>query len=291
MDPRHKAKYQRIVEGVGQIPSLPVVVTKLLKVINHPNSSADDAAKFIEKDIGMAGKVLKLANSPYYGIPNTINTVNSAVVILGFNAIKSIVLSTSVVKMFPNRPGSTVFNRVAFWKHCVEVAIFSRFLSLRLPGRNVDPEIAFSAGLLHDIGTMVLDQTLPAEYMETIQAARRDAVPLEIKEAELMGVTHAEISGLLLEKWDIPEALRLPTAFHHEPANCPVDKPTAYLIALANSISHMRGSDYFPEQRHTEGLIAQAIAFLGMKETEEEIKVLCDQEADRAQDFFQLLQS
>lgn len=290
MDPKQRARYQKIVDGVGQIPSLPSVVSKLLKVINHPNSSAEDAARFIEKDIGLAGKVLKLANSPYYGIPNTIESVHSAVVLLGFNTIKSIVLSTSVVKMFPARSGAPLFNRVSFWKHCVEVALISRFLSLRTPAREVDAEIAFSAGLLHDLGTIVLDQTLAAEYQEVLALAQREGIALQNAERKLLGVDHAEISGMLMEKWDIPDALRIPATFHHRPQDAPSHVNTGWLICLANNLSHQRGAIYYPKQICSDP-VERAHQVLGFKENLQELLTVADGELERAADFFAMIGS
>ena len=93
-------RYRRIVENIDQLPSLPSVVTKLIEVINSPESSAEDAASLIERDPALTSKMLRLANSAFYGMPRAVSSVNSAVVILGFNAIRSLVLSASLVKMF-----------------------------------------------------------------------------------------------------------------------------------------------------------------------------------------------
>src|SRR6185295_19913442 len=121
-------RYNRIIQELGQIPTMPTIAARVMQIVNDPHSSAEDVAKFISRDVALTSKVLRLANSAFYGIPRTISSVNSAIVILGFNTIRSLVLSASVLKVFPAK-GNVSFDRKAFWKHSFMVGIASRMLA------------------------------------------------------------------------------------------------------------------------------------------------------------------
>ena len=152
-----RGRYRRVIENIDNLPSLPAIVTKLLQIVNSADSSADDAAVLIQKDPALTSKMIRLANSAFYGIPRSISSVNSAVVILGFNTIRSLVLSASVMKMFCG-PKYQAIDKERFWKHSVVCAMCARiivryFMNIRM----MDPESAFCAGILHDIGKLIFN--------------------------------------------------------------------------------------------------------------------------------------
>ena len=149
---RPGGRYQRIVENIRQLPALPAIVSKLISVVNSPDTSAEDAANLIEKDPALTTKVLRLANSAFYGMPRSISSVSSAVVILGFNTLKSLVLSASVVNLFPEKGGASAFDRVRFWKHSIVCGMAARDIAQSIMGVTfMDPQSAFCAGIMHDI--------------------------------------------------------------------------------------------------------------------------------------------
>src|SRR5690606_38701245 len=173
MTEESKKRYQRIIQDLGQIPTMPTIAAKVMQIVNDPHYSAEDVAKFISRDVALTSKVLRLANSAFYGIPRTISSVNSAIVILGFNTIRRLVLSASVLKVFPSRPGLVIFDRKAFWKHSFMVGIASRMVAqIYRRKKLVDMETAFSAGLLHDIGKIILEQYSNDEYTPVLRAAK-----------------------------------------------------------------------------------------------------------------------
>jgi putative nucleotidyltransferase with HDIG domain len=288
-DLNQELKLERIVGHLAQIPTLPSIVNKLLKIVNHPKSSAADAAAFIEKDISLASKVLKLANSSYYGIPRTISNVTSAVVILGFNSIKSIILSTAVVQIFNKGKGDDFFNRKTFWKHAAEVAIIARYLAKKVHFSPLDPDMAFSAGLLHDIGKIVLDQHLHEDYAEFYKTYKLTPKPLLELEQELLGVDHSRISGMLLEHWGVPESLRVPVEFHHNPDAAGVHTSMAFIIHYSNYLSHLLGTQVIrghgpsSYQKNTPKI-------LGLPDPEPEFLEELRAELSSAADFFSLIQ-
>ena len=241
MNPDVELKYLNIIDGLNQIPTLPSVVSQLLKVINHPNSSADNAATLVEKDVALATKVLKLANSSYYGIPRTITNIRSAIVILGFSTVKSLVLSSSVLKMFDDNDSQALFDKNSFWKHSVEVAMMAKSLTKRTSLRN-DADLAFSGGLLHDVGKLILTQYAYDDYKGVIEEAAKGEEPIIDIENRVMGITHSQISGMLLERWGIPESLQIPISYHDDPSKAGEHEMMSQIIHVANHLSTLNGS-------------------------------------------------
>jgi putative nucleotidyltransferase with HDIG domain len=213
-------RYAKIIESIDQLPTLPAVVTMLLEVVNSPTTSAEDAAGLIGKDPALTSRMLRLANSAFYGIPRTISSVSSAVVILGFNTMKSLVLSASVMEVFSGKGGKTVvFERSRFWKHSIVTAMAAKhiirsFMHVKM----IDPESAFCAGILHDIGKLVFEQHVRDDYTETCDYARKTATSTIEAESHVMGITHAEVGRALAAKWALPMELESAIIFHHDPA-------------------------------------------------------------------------
>jgi putative nucleotidyltransferase with HDIG domain len=284
-------RYQRIVQDLGQIPTMPTIASKVMQIVNDPKSSAEDVAKFIAKDVALTSKVLRLANSAFYGIPRTISSVNSAIVILGFNTIRSLVLSASVLKVFPAKPGTVSFDRKAFWKHSFMVGIASRMLAqIYRRHKLVDLEMAFSAGLLHDVGKLILEQFSSTEYLPVLKMAREKGLPLYQVEKSMLGIHHAEVSGLLVDKWQMPLELKDPITMHHTPLAIRERSELAAIVHYANHLTHLKGSGcmeketYAPMVREVEGLLA-----LGM--TEEELSVELDRHILEGEPFFSLIEA
>ncbi len=284
-------RYQKIVQDLGQIPTMPTIAAKVMQIVNDPKSNAEDVARFIAKDVALTSKVLRLANSAFYGIPRTISSVNSAIVILGFNTIRSLVLSASVLKVFPAKPGTVSFDRKAFWKHSFMVGIAARMVAQIYRRRKlVDLEMAFSAGLLHDVGKLILEQFSNAEYLPVLRTAREKELPLYQVEKSLLGIHHAEVSGMLVDKWQMPLELKNPIAMHHTPLAERELPELAAIIHYANHLAHLKGSGcmdretFAPLVREVEGTLA-----LGM--SEEQILLELDRHILEGEPFFNLIEA
>ncbi len=238
-----KKRYQKIIQDLGQIPTMPTIAGKVMQIVNDPKSNAEDVARFISKDVALTSKVLRLANSAFYGIPRTISSVNSAIVILGFNTIRSLVLSASVIKIFPAKPGAASFDRKAFWKHSFVVGMASRMLATHLRRRKlVDLEIAFAGGLLHDVGKLILEQFANQEYMQALKLSKEKALPLFAVEKAILGLNHADVSGMLVDKWQMPNELKFPIVNHHTPLDDQESPEMTALVHVANHLAHQAGS-------------------------------------------------
>jgi putative nucleotidyltransferase with HDIG domain len=229
-----------IVRKITELPTLPQVVTVILSLIDSPDSSAEDINKVMEKDPALVGKILKLVNSAYYGLPNKVNSVRQAIVILGFSTVKSLAISASVFDMFDAGREAT-FSREAFWKHSIGCGCISRLVGHREPG--ADEETAFVAGLLHDIGKLVLDQYAPQEFDSIINTARsRSSSFFDAEKEVLQETNHAEIGAWVAEQWKLSPELAEAIRNHHSVAALQDAsiKRMASICCFSNFICHKR---------------------------------------------------
>ena len=198
------------IEKLGDLPTLPHVVQRLASMISRPTVSTEEIGAIIEKDQVLAAKVLRLANSPFYGFPSRIGSVSHAVIVLGFNVVKGLTLCASALSIMKDAGMDQL------WRHSLGVAITANLLAARLEMKN--PEELFVSGLLHDIGKVVLYVKWPdvGNSIKDVLKTRTDRSLFEI-EQELTGLSHAEIGGYLANAWHLPVTLREPILYHHDP--------------------------------------------------------------------------
>lgn len=243
------SQYKRVIESIDNLPSFPAIISRLIKVVNSPESSADDAAELIEKDPGLTSKMIRLANSAFYGIPRSISSVSSAVVILGFNTIRSLVLSASVMKIFSGSQNKTTINKDRFWKHSIVTAMAAKiivrhFINIRM----MDPESAFCSGILHDIGKLIFNEYMNSEYTEVCNYAVKNNVSLIEAETRLLGTNHAEIGKIISDKWSLPLDLEYSVVYHHNPGNADNLHELIATIHFANILAHQTGATIWDEE-------------------------------------------
>jgi HD-like signal output (HDOD) protein len=238
--PRYdSSRYQRIVESIGQLPALPTIMARLIAVVNSPDTSAEDAAELIEKDPALTTKVLRLANSAFYGMPRSVSSVSSSVVILGFNTLKSLVLGASVINLFPQKGEKSAFDRVRFWKHSIVCAMVARNIAQSIMSTAfLDPQSAFCAGIMHDIGKLIFELFTPQDYAKVCAYSKEKNIPILEAETSLLGTTHAEIGRILADKWALPIDLEQTIVYHHAPQSAKSIGAIVPAIHLADSITH-----------------------------------------------------
>jgi HD-like signal output (HDOD) protein len=209
-------RVRKLVERVQGLPTLPSMLNNINQMILNPKTSAKEVAQVISSDPALTSKVLRVVNSSFYGFPNRITTITHAIVILGFNTIKSIVLSSTIFDVFRRtvKPGD--FDRTEFWKHSIGCGAAAKVIGRRLNYPML--EELFIAGLLHDVGKIVLDQFIPDKFVEVLNLVRsRDILVVEA-EAQILGATHADVGAWLFEKWNLSKGLVETTRCHHNPA-------------------------------------------------------------------------
>ena len=221
-----KQRLRQITEKVIGLPSLPTVVTQLINLVGDPATSARDISQLISADQALTAKILKVANSAFYGSPRKIATVQLAIVVLGFETVKNLGLSVAVLKRFHAGKAHPLFDRQQFWEHAIGCGVAARML-VRKRNRKLEGE-AFVAGVLHDIGKLILIEYFPDEFGESLELACDELLTISEAEMKVIGVTHAEIGGWLAEKWNLPESLVQAITYHHNPLA--VEEPSEILM-------------------------------------------------------------
>ncbi len=225
--------------NIQNLPALPVVVNNVIKLTQNPDSTAFEIAEAIAQDQTLASKVLRTANSAYYGFPKKITTINYAIVVLGLNNIKNIVLSTSIMAQFPMMGKDSLFDLKDFWKHSLLCGIISKKISSHIGIKNSD-EI-FMCGLLHDFGKLILYNFLNKEFVQALELSRKNNIALKDAEAKIFGFDHSAIGALLLRKWSLPPAMVNSVEFHHIPDESPNVYRTTSIVHVADYLCRRIG--------------------------------------------------
>jgi putative nucleotidyltransferase with HDIG domain len=206
---------RRIIARIDDLPTLPRTVLRITELVNEPKSSASDLAGVITDDQVLTARLLKLVNSSFYGFPQRISTVTGAIVLLGFDAIRNLLLTTSVFDLFASRHRKRKNKQERYWDHSLGCAVGAKVIGSYL--RHDKIEELFVCGLLHDIGKIVEMMFLPDEFAEVVAAVNRENILMITAEDEVLGYNHAEVGKLLAEKWNLPAKLVQVIAHHHEP--------------------------------------------------------------------------
>ena len=231
------------IQHIANLPTLPQVATRLIQIINDPLTSSSDIAFIVGQDIALSSKILRLANSAFYGIPRTITNINHAVVILGLKVINTMVLSLTVFDMFPeSRKTAALFDRKAFWLHSLSCGLICKILTAKIKKFIMfDPEEAFCAGLLNDIGKVVMEQYLHEDFHKSLELARKQKICLYKAEEEIFGFNHTQVSEWLTSGWSLPSEIQLPLVYHHQLINDPQHQDIINLIHLADWLCYQCG--------------------------------------------------
>lgn len=231
-------RIKRITESIIGLPTLPTIVSKMIELVDNPRTSAASLARLISSDQTLTARILKLANSAYYGFPREISTVNMAIVVLGFNTVKDMGLSLSVFDVFKNQENSSVFDITRFWEHSIGCGVASRMLARNYHSRNASE--AFVAGLLHDIGKIILNQYFHQEFLQIMDMVVHGST-LEDAEENIIGTTHAQIGAWLAEKWNLPEIISKTILYHHQPWCAKKESVLVCTVTLADYLCHLSG--------------------------------------------------
>lgn len=228
-----------LVEKVDEIPAFPQAVINIINLIEDPNTGAKDVESEIIKDQGLTTKILKLANSSYYGVSRNIKTVSEATVLLGFQAVKSMVLATSVGKVFDRElPGYALGNE-DLWRQSQVCAITTRVIAKKIKFPQADQ--AYTAGLLRDIGKVILDHYMSEQYeivVEQVHSSKKSFLQVE---QDILGFDHGQVGARIAEKWHLPEDLVEAIATHHTPNEAVINPKMTAMVHVADVVVMMLG--------------------------------------------------
>jgi HD-like signal output (HDOD) protein len=276
------------IRGATSFPSFPDVVLRFEEELRRPEPSVAAVAGIVEQDPPLAAAVLRVANSAWYGAAREIAAVRAAVVRLGLDEMRRLVLTTAVYRRFAGYGG---IDPRQFWLHSIATALLTRAIAQRssAPIAPAAVDVAFTAGLLHDIGVLVLAWLVPDEYAELAAAIRRDGGTLCEREAARWNVDHAEAGELLARAWRLPEPIAAVVRHHHAPWLAePAHRPVVQLVHLANFVSTNQGfgrsEEGFPEQFDDGAWTALALSHEDIPALIEDVR----REGARCEQFVQL---
>ncbi len=232
----------QIIDSAQDLPTLPAIVMELLNSVDNEDLNINDLAHKVSLDLALTAKTLRYANSPYYATMIRVTTVQQAISLLGMSTVRQIVITAAVSGCFPEN-NCKGFNHKDFWRHSNAVAIAAKILAKRL---KLNTDVAFTAGLLHDIGALVL-ATCYTEAYETVLAFRLEQAGTQFEaEKQLIDIDHAAIGEALAIQWNFSEMMIKAIAGHHQP-----DKPglgfLATIIHVADGIAHALGVTTTPD--------------------------------------------
>ena len=205
---------KRLISKVGNLPSLPETYANLQRLLRDNDSSLADVAKIIEQDLAMSAKILQLVNSAFFGLYKQITSPSRAVNLLGLNTIKALVLGVGVFSEIQNRPGK-IFSINDLWSHSMATASFAGKISGTISSDQEMIDHCFIAGLLHDVGKLLLFSRLPDQYEQAVVMAGETGCTLNEAERRIFGTGHGEVGGYLIGLWGLPGAVVEAIAFHH----------------------------------------------------------------------------
>ncbi|NCD34731.1 MAG: HDOD domain-containing protein [Spartobacteria bacterium] len=229
------------IETIHNLPTLPVVITKLREAISNPNVDARRVATIIEDDPAMMARILKVVNSALYRGRQDVTSLQMAVARMGFNAISNIAMSTTIFSIF-NKSENSGFSHEEFWRHCISVGIGTEVLYNHCKSnikKRFTSDVLQLAGLMHDVGKIVLEQFFHTQFRAAIAMASEQNIPLRDAEKQIMGVDHAEVGAVLAMRWNLSQEFSQVIRWHHRPASINVKNDYRDMLLLVHTADYV----------------------------------------------------
>lgn len=269
----HRA-LKEIVSQIDSLPTLPAIYVELVEELKSDDASIETIGEIISKDIGLTAKILKMVNSSFFGLRQQITSPAKAVSMLGLDLVKAIVLTSGAFSKFKNLkyPG---FSLEQMWDHAMMTGAFAKIIAKEGGLNRAEADTAFMAGLLHDIGKLLIASHLPDSFNMINHLIKKISMPMAEAESKIIGTTHSSVGAYLLGLWGLPDAILYATAFHH----CPEKKPSADLnstaiIHIANALAQC-GEDIHQSQGIVDGLDYDYLQKAGYLECVPQWKTAC----------------
>ncbi len=231
---------QRIEAIRAYLPPLPGVLAELAQLLHDENVDMRTLGRVVGKDPAMSINVLRIANSAFYGLPNKVTTIEHAVTMLGLKEITAVCMACETARIFKPRPGEKHADLHAFWLHSVATAVLSRIFSSQF---RVEPQgQAYLAGLLHDIGQLILDRFLHDQYKQVVQLTYDENIPLIEAETRILGDSHGTVGGWLMDKWQLPPLFSEVASCHHAVRKASSkNRLIVATVSLADQVARLKG--------------------------------------------------
>ena len=280
-----------LLEQAGELPSLPEVYIRVTELLETENASGLKIGEAVQTDPALTARILKMINSAYYGLRNPVTSISQAVALLGRQQLKQVLLGSVLAGVFKDFD-VTHFPLRDFWQHCIKTAIIARQLAMQ-NARIIDHDAFFTAGLLHDVGWLVIAKVNPGSYLQITQLAKNENKDVLQVENEKLGVTHIDVGVALLDKWGIPGLITECVRKHHDRDHVgPLSVETS-IVFLANKLSRLDLSDASPvedqdEEERVSAVLSTIPGWENSKCTPEQIAIAC-RLAD--QQWFEVMES
>ena len=230
---------ERLFEHIGTVASLPSAGQRVLALTENEGASHEDLRDAIQGDPVLVARILRRLNSSYFGLSHKIADVRTAVNLLGVREIRNLAITVFMSKMFEEDGSHGNYRREALWSHCVAVGVCARLIS-RVVGRGT-PEESYVAGLLHDIGLILLDQTLRRHFVRVLDGIST-FVPTCTVESQVFSFDHATLGGYVAQRWNFPQQIVDAITYHHAPLSYTgPHKELTYIVAIANYLCSRAG--------------------------------------------------
>ncbi|HEX2960668.1 MAG TPA: HDOD domain-containing protein [Ignavibacteriales bacterium] len=261
---KRKEKSKSVLAQVYNLPSIPLVMMEVTRLLNNPNTSAIELAKVISRDQALVTKILTVANSPLYGLPRRVSTIDFAIIILGFDHIKNIVIALSMMEAFKNKSDKNL-NQKNYWTHSILTASAAKRIADDL-GFHFTGE-AFTAGLLHDLGIPVIHKYFNNEFIKIQELSEKEGMSFKQAQQETIGLEHQQIGNLLAQRWNLPLSLSDAILNHHMPSQAEQNQPLAAIVHLADYMTVKLSTGSFLWDKNYE-LDRSVIATLNLRDEE-----------------------
>ncbi len=288
-----REKLYNRVKKISKLSTLPVIAAQVIALVENPKTSAQKLGRVISTDQALTSRILKLANSAYYGFPRKISTLNLAIVVLGFNTLKDLVLSISILENFQSdNDKENLFDATVFWEHSLTSGLACKLIAddMHLPIKGE----AFVAGLLHNIGVLSIYEYFPEQFKQIVKIASAEKINILEAEKKVLGVTHAVIGGWLVENWFLPDVLVEAITYHHEPLKIKGhQKNLASVVYFSDILCALVGKNFHLEKYNDLSLnkialVKQKLFPQSMHPIEYYIDKLTE-EVEKASSFFELI--
>ncbi len=215
----NKKNLQLVISGIDTMPILPSLYSRIMAELRSQDASTAGVGDIISQDMGMTAKVLQLVNSSFFGMPRHVASPSEAVVLLGIDVVKTLILGIEVFSEYRQSTLSIIpVSKV--YEHCVKTSVIAKKIAQMEKKDKEIADNAMIAGLLHDLGRLLLAENFPEDYQEVMALVKEKRCQFYEAELEVLGVTHAEIGGYLLSLWGLPDNIIEGVTFHHSPSAC-----------------------------------------------------------------------
>ena len=236
---------KQIIMTTRDLPAMPNVASKVLELSSNPNTSAQQLQQVIADDQAMTARILKIANSAMYSCSRKIKTLTEAIVMLGFNSIRSLVVTSAARNLYNTQTSRTGLKERLLWEHSIGAAFACRIMvQNRQPALT---EEAFLAGLMHDIGKLVLSNRVPDRFDEIVQVVYNENRSFAATEMELLGFDHAQVGAALVNKWKLSPLLEEVILNHHTKEALSPENPLLLYLDLANKLCRIMGIGFIDQ--------------------------------------------